>query len=412
MREYTSSASTSHNYNEVPSRKPFVAHTKAGAEEPKSAVLRRPPKVPARHCPPSKEEGNGNGVEMEVPCMNCMRMVRISLVGTHSLQCSKVESRVKLLDQSSVIQQVDYKLNNLKETLIKLNATSELRGTRYYTQMLLEYCEDILAIADYTKTDILHCREVIHNLNALIKGFKGSQYVSIQMERLSATAKEKYGQLLKYYKEIVEGKSDMRVSRKELEEKVEARSYRLRETLNVVSKARSTVIAEARYQSAKKCLSPSDTLTSRPNNKVKFTGSTVEASLKEKEDLDPILTSKEEVKEQEATMKRYFHTIVSNAKKVLGNKHIGYYADSALLFSEVTRLRVSVELWPEFVLREISNSPTKWIEHSKLVKLQELYCSRNGCRLKKKEERDLQRLDSFKYLFIDNNRLKLAEDTN
>jgi len=362
MKECTSFASTSHNYNERSNQLLFNKKYSTTKHEEHKRTIPRPDFTKK-----SKEEVSG---DMEVSCMNCMKMIKISLVSEHSLKCSKVESTVQLLDQCSVIQQADYKLKKLEETLIKLNKESGVQGSRYYTQMLLEYCKDILEIGEYTKTDILRCREVVYNLNALLKGFKGSQCVSIQMERLLSIAKEKYGQLLMRYKEIMTENNNVMSSRRELEKKVEARTYKLRETLNLVSKARNTIISGSKYKHNKRTLSPSGIkIIKSSDEKEKLTEKVVETPERR---ADSILNPKEEMKGQEEITKHYFKTIVNNAKKALSKTHIGYYADSSLLFNEVIKRKISVEQWPDFILKELNNNPRKWIQPGELLKLEEL----------------------------------------
>jgi len=72
-------------------------------------------------------------------------------------------------------------------------------------------------------------------------------------------------------------------------------------------------------------------------------------------------------------MKRYFYTLVANAKKTVGANHLGNYAETHLLFNEVVKLHKSVDDWPGFIMTELMNSPNKWIDAKKLKRLQELY---------------------------------------
>jgi hypothetical protein len=145
------------------------------------------------HIPP-KANGDLFEDDIEVLCVNCMKMIKTSCAAEHSLKCSQVKNEVKLIDQCSLVQQADYKLRKLKESLQQVN------NAKQETQILLKHCNDALNISGFTKIDILKCRELIYNLHTLAKTLKTSIYV----ERLIIIVKEKYSQLLNYYKDTAD----------------------------------------------------------------------------------------------------------------------------------------------------------------------------------------------------------------
>jgi len=192
----------------------------------------------------------GDKEDFDLLCINCMKIVKVSLVPEHSLHCVQVQSEVKLIDQCSLIQQADYKLRKLKDALRQLTNDSELlrknSNNGYYIKMISTYLEDILQITNFTKFDILRCREVTHNLMALTKGFKGSPSVMLHLERLLALSKEKYVQLLKYYKEIAKVGAETIRTKEELKNITVEKSKKLRESINMVSEVRATILSEGR----------------------------------------------------------------------------------------------------------------------------------------------------------------------
>ena len=137
----------------------------------------------------AKASGDAFEDDIEVLCVNCMKMVKTSLAPKHSLQCTQVKNEVKLIDQCSIVQQADYKLRKLKESLEQVYSTKQDAGR------LLKYCNEALNISGFTKVDILKCRELIYNLYTLAKTLKTSIYI----ERMITIVKEKYAQLLNYY---------------------------------------------------------------------------------------------------------------------------------------------------------------------------------------------------------------------
>lgn len=89
-------------------------------------------------------------------------------------------------------------------------------------------------------------------------------------------------------------------------------------------------------------------------------------------EVDEMLLFESKKKIQKENLKRYFYTIISNAKRVLGPRHLGYYVSATLLFKEIIQSKKSVDDWAEFVMRELNNDPAKWIEEKKLCKLRQL----------------------------------------
>ena len=95
-------------------------------------------------------------------------------------------------------------------------------------------------------------------------------------------------------------------------------------------------------------------------------------------EVDESITLEEKKKSQKAQMKRYFYTLVTNAKKTLGGKHMGYYAETQLLFNEALKQQKSVDDWPNFIMNELNNTPDKWVDPKKLKKIQDLYSQINN----------------------------------
>ena len=182
--------------------------------------------------------------ELDVLCINCMKMVKTTLAPEHSLTCTEVHSEVKLIDQCSLMQQADYKIRRLAESLTQLYKDPYIQSDKdkYALQMLDEYSKDILKITEYTKIDVLKCREVIFNAVMLIKNFKGSPRMTIQMERFLVLIKEKYGQLISYYKEIKSSSAIELKSQKELRRTLDEKLEKLSETLHSVAKVRTTLL--------------------------------------------------------------------------------------------------------------------------------------------------------------------------
>lgn len=257
--------------------------------------------------------------------------------------------------------------------------------------MTTEYCEDILNITDFTKLDILKCREVIYNLMTLSKNFKGSPSIMMHLERLLVISKEKYAQLLNYYKEIAKTDTIDKKSKEELKNVAAEKHEELRKSLNIVSEVRATVLSERRSR-----YNPSQIVDANRQNEVISDAGRAEyilifisrnssemgkksitsvlsipdSSMKE---VDEALAEEERKKVQKANLKRYFFTLIANAKKVLGPKNMGYYVDSILLFNEAIKRNKSVDDWPAFIMAELNTNPRKWIEPKKLTKIQTMY---------------------------------------
>eukprot|EP00826_Nyctotherus_ovalis_P066741 TRINITY_DN9897_c0_g8_i1.p1 TRINITY_DN9897_c0_g8~~TRINITY_DN9897_c0_g8_i1.p1 ORF type:complete len:275 (+),score=84.31 TRINITY_DN9897_c0_g8_i1:109-933(+) len=237
-----------------PSQSPFkhTIYKTPGIKKPanfSAAVKSRPPQRHEYKKPPRPKDPESLA-DLDILCINCMKMVKASLVGTHSLHCAHVQSEVKLIDQCSLIQQADYKLRKLKDSILQLNKDPALLRSNsknsYYIQMALEYCEDIFKITDFTKLDILKCREVIYNLRTLVENFKGSPAVMVHLERLLVISKEKYNQVLNYYKEIAKVDTGDLKTKEELRSMAAEKHEELRKSLSLVSEVRATILSERR----------------------------------------------------------------------------------------------------------------------------------------------------------------------
>jgi hypothetical protein len=192
----------------------------------------------------SKKSRSALPLDIDIICINCMKTVKASLAAEHSLHCSQVQTEVKLIDQCSLVQQADYKIRKLKSSVEKLERDPELiKEDKYYIQLLVIYFDDILKIKDFTKVDIVKCREVVMNLSSLIKGFKGSDAMMIYLERFLVICKEKYAQILNYYKEIADTKIGNMKSKEELKLIVERKTEQFRSTL---AESRDSIFSDRR----------------------------------------------------------------------------------------------------------------------------------------------------------------------
>lgn len=331
-------------------------------------------------------------MDIGIICINCMKTVKASLAAEHSLHCSQVQTEVKLMDQCSLIQQADYKIRRLKLSLDKLRTDTELaEGDRYYMELLTMYFGDVLKVKDFTRMDIVKCREVVMNAGSLIKGFKGSDAMMIYLERFFVVCKEKYSQMLSYYKEIADSSLGRMKSKEELKQIVDRKTEQFRSTLaesrdSVFSDRRSKVYSpmQIRRQNLRLQEVVSDSgvneyaLLHRRSKQSDMERRTITSNMAGEDNIrevDEVLALETRKRVQRENLKRYFYTIISNAKRVLGPRHLGYYVSSALLFNEIVQAKKSVDEWADFVLRELNNNPTKWIEEKKLAKLMSLYLS-------------------------------------
>lgn len=328
-----------------------------------------------------------NDEELDVLCINCMKMVKVSLAPEHSLHCTQVRSEVLLIDQCSLIQQADYKIRRLNDSIAQLKKDPQLQLDRDQCtlQMLTEYAEDILALTDFTKIDILRCRETIFNTVTLIRDFKGSPRLAIQLERFLVVTKEKYGQMISYYKEISNVDTATLKPQEELKRTLAEKTERLRESLYAVAETRLTSKnynpmqikdmnqVNMEVNSDIGLNEYSSLLNARARSEIDRGTITSAISVSDEKEVDEALKMQGQQQTCNANLKRYFYTLIANAKKAIGNRNMGYYVNSALLFKEVVRTKKGVDEWPDFVIKELNMDPTRWIEKKKLNRIQSLY---------------------------------------
>lgn len=195
-----------------------------------------------------------NEEDVDILCVNCMKMIHSSLATEHSLHCTQIISEVALIEECPIIQQADYKIRKLKDSISKLSKDSSLlqhkQNNLYYIQLLNSHADDILNIREYTKADILKCREILCNLNSLSLQFNGSPCLLVYLERLTVTSKEKYSQLINYYKEITKDtEPEAEKSKGELTEMAKKKMVTLRKSIENVEEMRgSNSIVERKTQ--------------------------------------------------------------------------------------------------------------------------------------------------------------------
>jgi hypothetical protein len=315
-----------------------------------------------------------------------MKMISVSLATEHSLHCAQVHSEVALIDQCSIMQQADYKIRRLLESINKLGKDAQLLhhkpNNEYYVKMLGEYANEMLKITEYTKSDILKCRETIFNLSTLTKEFNGSPCLMVYIDRLSVTSKEKYVQLLNYYKEIVSNSPEK--TKEELSKMVQEKKDSFRKTLDSfpgIRLSNSSINGLPEINSPNQMANPvkqaleieSDAGHSEINGtERKSLTSVATLSVENEKIADESMKLEEKKRAMQANLKRYFYSLVSSAKKTFGRKNIAYYVETHSLFAEVLKRGTSVDDWPNFIINELQNNPKKWIDEGKIKKIESL----------------------------------------
>ena len=152
------------------------------------------------------------------------------------------------MEQCSQIDQINYKIRRLNESLSRLSNDSVLLTEKptnpYYLKVTGEYIHDLLNIVDYTKIDVTRCNEAILNLIALAKQFKGSSRILVHIERLTVLAKEKHIQLVKYYKDIMANNPPAAINTKTTEQLLlekQKKTEQLRKSKNSVKEMRASI---------------------------------------------------------------------------------------------------------------------------------------------------------------------------
>ncbi len=180
-----------------------------------------------------------NSIEnCDVLCVNCMTMINMSMVAEHSLRCTKVDVWVRLMDQCALIQQINFRIRKLGESIVQLNKDKGLQGpiNLCYVKMLAEYAGDLAKIEDCTSKNRAKCREVLENLSMVNADFSGSPKLKLYVERLFVLSKEKNIQLLRNYKDMHSADSDSGVdvvkSTKEIIAELRSRTEQLRKSKN------------------------------------------------------------------------------------------------------------------------------------------------------------------------------------
>ena len=85
-----------------------------------------------------------------------------------------------------------------------------------------------------------------------------------------------------------------------------------------------------------------------------------------------------DLKEQERkrtvtdNMKRYFYSLVSQNKKLLGQKHPGYYVNTNKMFIAVVQQNIPTDNWIKFVGDEMSQRPEKWKDDKLVERINEI----------------------------------------
>ena len=105
---------------------------------------------------------------IDILCLNCMKMINITHVETHSVHCFKEQSEVQLVEFLSPVQRIHFHIHKLVDSLIRIQTdiNAQLRDERdeLYVKCLLDYANQLLKIVDFTQADILRSRQIISNI--------------------------------------------------------------------------------------------------------------------------------------------------------------------------------------------------------------------------------------------------------
>lgn len=118
---------------------------------------------------------------LQILCINCQESINIEYIETHSRSCLTISSLVLSIENSSPVEEINFKIAKLKTCLENVQKNSKLKpGDRNYILILLRLISNILANPFKIELD-----KAKHSLSSVITSFRGSLSIQVYIDRFS-----------------------------------------------------------------------------------------------------------------------------------------------------------------------------------------------------------------------------------
>lgn len=290
---------------------------------------------------------------MNIPCINCQELVSVSKIDEHSQLCVYPTSQVLDLDSGNEIEEVRFKVMNLKKVLEEIAKKSQIKASdRNYITIMIRHSMTVL-----NTRNSMALEHILDSLNTMIQTHKGSLATRIYAERLVALV----ARLLAC--SIVEGNMKTKVNEKipgqektdikSLQDQIEYYKTRTQTLQKVVAKTQSISLKSINrkleaIKSEIDSLSPSVS----PGTSI----------LHDESSLSPCISDDEDKKDNEELKKYFFSLCLSYKIKISAAGKSKVNLSISKMYCEVVEKKIKPEEWKKYVSQQFCKPDPKFIE--------------------------------------------------
>ena len=300
---------------------------------------------------------------LDILCINCQQMVNSRNISSHSFLCVYPSTNLNLLESSSTLANLQYKLEKLREALeeiIVMRARTEAISFKF----LLKKTMDLWGVSEVSTESI----ETTNSIAAAVRKFARSMIkpgLIIYSERLRELASEKTLALIECL--IANGCS---------EEIMELLNKKYSEISKIKTDASESCDKQRTLRKLSEDLFNIDEIASqisRIMTQRSSTNSMLSPEVEEGEDFDiQDLDNmnqdkiKEDTQQSVEDLHRFFYSKCLMIKLSYNSRHLSQYIQIHELFKAVKELQIPMEKWEDFIKEEFEH-PGKWISPALMV---------------------------------------------
>ena len=272
--------------------------------------------------------------EYHVKCCNCESMIPIATADEHSKYCTKQTLNSIQCSFLPANEQINIEIENLKK-VIKIHLSKSMNGNLW--EEVLDNMEQLQTLNEYTNVVIQAISKIIFKCKMLIGNYKGSFSGLLTLNKSDVLTKEKYRIAVENYKKL----------------------YSKHINQGHVDELRKIM------QSARSNFSSQYERKSLPYNMVNH------LSQKQLNRSMELQNANQEEKLDDSLKKQFYYKSIS-IKNKLGKAHLGFWVETAPLFSYARNNQIAVSDWDRFIENELSNNATNWLDPQQIEKIKKL----------------------------------------
>lgn len=295
---------------------------------------------------------------LDILCMNCQEMISYSKIAAHSNVCVFPPDNIFVLEKSSEMMQIQFKLEKLKAALQELTRKKTLNESYSY-KYLLTKTKELLSITDPSTDSVEWANAVMISVKKFSKTMIKPGLI-IYSERLRELAHSKTlfiietlaksGCSKEIYKLLKKKQAELVQMHSEADEKLKnyTTSKKLTEDLHNIDEIASQISRVITQRS-----STNSVLSPDGEEGDEYDINEIEEMRQEKE--------REHNERTIEDLHKYFYSKCLMIKLSYSSRHPSQFIQINELYKKVKALDVPMEKWEEFIKNEF-NHPERWVK--------------------------------------------------